>query len=120
MNHLRELRDLTGTPQKMLSKLLNVTVHTYIAFEQKRMTLTPEIIVMLSMMYHVDKQMITGELSIDNNTRTQLSMIGGMGEEEKLTFYAERLLGKHIKPTGKNIRSKKKEIEDALFEKSRR
>ena len=44
MDNLIKLRKLANVSPKILSKLLNVTVHTYIAFEQERMIMPKEIL----------------------------------------------------------------------------
>ena len=53
MNNLRYFREISGVTFKQLSKLLNVTVHTYIGFEQEKITIPLEIVVMLSKIYDI-------------------------------------------------------------------
>ena len=50
-NNLKLLRMQSGLQAKELAKLLNVTVHTYTAFEQNRMTIPEISVVMLGKIY---------------------------------------------------------------------
>lgn len=55
MNNLFFFRSIAKIKSKQLAKLLNVTVHTYIGFEQERMCIPIEIQAMLSRIYGIDK-----------------------------------------------------------------
>ncbi len=110
MNVLHEIRELTKTPPKMLSKLLSITVHSYIACEQGRMTIPAETLEMLSKMYCLDTAVIAGTKPLNFDAKQRLKNLEKLAEEEKLLLYATRILGKGVPATGKNIRAQKEKI----------
>lgn len=52
-NNLKIFRELSGITKKELATLLNVTVHTYTAFEQEKMSIPAVIEIMISKIYMI-------------------------------------------------------------------
>lgn len=116
MNNLRLLRALIDVPPKKLAKLLNVTAHTYIAFEQEKMKIPLEIVKMLSMIYQVDEAVILGsEMLLNAELNEKFTRIAKLPEEEKYNRLCEALLGKNVKLNYHNIKEIKNKIRDSLY-----
>lgn len=116
MNNLQILRELIDVKPKTMANLLNVTTHTYNAYERETMFPSNEVVEMLSIIYEVDKSVITGECELnDEELKKKLCSISTLTEEEKYTLLATRLLGEDVKLSRKNIRDKRKAIKDSLL-----
>jgi DNA-binding XRE family transcriptional regulator len=116
MNNLQILRELIDVKPKTMANLLNVTTHTYNAYERETMFPSNEVVEMLSIIYEVDKSVIIGECELnDENIKSKLCSISKLTEEEKYKVLATRLLGDDVKLSRKNIRDKRKAIKDSLL-----
>lgn len=113
-----KIRQITEISPKIISKLLNVTVHTYNAYEQERMTPPPEVIKMLSMMYRIDESLLTAEsVCIDEHSMAKLQVIENLSETDKLSYLSAGLLGENTVPNYHNIRMVKDNIAKTLASK---
>lgn len=116
MNNIQFLRELIDARPKTMANLLNVTTHTYNAYERETMFPSNEVVEMLSIIYEVDKSVIIGECELnDAGLKRELCSIAKLTEEEKYTLLATRLLGDNMKLSLKNIRDKRKAIKDSLL-----
>ena len=116
MTNLQLLRELINAQPKTMANLLNVTTHTYNAYERRTMFPSNEVVEMLAIIYEVDKSVIIGEGELnDEEIRRKLCSIAKLTEEEKYKVLATRLLGNDVKPSRKNIRDKRKAIKDSLL-----
>ncbi len=108
MSILLFLRNTADIPLVFFSKLLNITVYTYIAFEQGKMTPPPEIIKMLSLIYELDESVFYEPDPIINETiSTKIMRLNKMNYEDKFKLLSFRILGNDSKPTYKNIKKVK-------------
>lgn len=84
MNNLRYFRDISGVTPKQLSKLLNATVHTYIGFEQEKITIPSETVVMLSKIYgiSVDEIFVPTE-ELDRSTEDTVRKYSELDDEQR-------------------------------------
>lgn len=115
MNNLQILRELIDVKPKTMANLLNVTTHTYNAYERETMFPSNEVVEMLSIIYEVDKSVIVGECDlIEDELNERLCPIAQLTEDEKYALLATRLLGDNVKLSLKNIRDKRKAIKDSL------
>lgn len=114
-NNLEELRVQSGLSAKELAKLLNVTVHTYIAFEQDRMTV-PEIAkVMLGKIYLLPSNaMIDKPLKLEY--RQKVSELKNVPKEERWEIVVSRLFGKIVHVSYRCVRALKEEMFQQLNE----
>ena len=113
MEILTTLRCLGNIPPIFFSKLLNITVHTYIAYEQGKMSPPPEIIKMLAMMYDVDETVIYNS-NIDDSLTLKLNELLQMKDEDKYKLLSFRILGNNNIPNYRNIRKIKDTIRETL------
>ena len=115
MEILTTLRCLAEIPLKFFSKLLNVTVHTYVAYEQGKMIPPPEIIKMITMLYDIDPTIINSPSTIiDSSLAAKLNQLSQMNNEEKYKLLSFRILGDDTIPNYRNIRKVKDNIRESL------
>ena len=115
MTNLQLLRELIDAQPKTMANLLNVTTHTYNAYERESMFPSNEVIIMLSIIYEINISIIIGEYYlIDDNIKAKLQPLSLLSEDEKYIILARRLLGDNVKLSRKNIRDKRKAIKDSL------
>lgn len=115
MEILTTLRCLAEIPLKFFSKLLNVTVHTYVAYEQGKMIPPPEIIKMIAMLYDIDSTIINSPSTIiDSSLVAKLNQLSQMNNEEKYKLLSFRILGDDTIPNYRNIRKVKDNIRESL------
>ena len=116
MTNLQILRELINARPKTIANLLNVTTHTYNAYEREIMFPSNEVVEMLSIIYEVDKCVIIGDCELqDDEIKDKLSSLSELSEEDKFNVLAARLLGNDVKLSRKNIRDKRKAIKDSLL-----
>lgn len=110
-NNLKLFRELSGVTSKELATLLNVTTHTYIAFEQEKMSIPKVIEIMIAKIYsipvdnvclHVDKVLLENMESI-----SQMALLS-QGDRWKLMV--DRLFGHQISITYHKVSKLKEEI----------
>lgn len=111
MNNLYYFRSISGIQPVVLSKLLNVTVHTYIAYEQEKMDAPFEIMKMLSLIYCVNiRSLSLPENLIPKETIKKVEQLSMLSDDDRIACCTENLLGKGCKLNYRNVRSKKEEI----------
>lgn len=114
MDNLIKIRKLSNVSPKMLSKLLNVTVHTYLAFEQEKMVIPKEIIKMLSLVFRADEEIILdSSKQLSDKDTEQLIKISSLSDEEKLKYLASGILEENITINYRNISNIKRKIRNA-------
>lgn len=108
-NNLKELREASMLSPKELSILLNVTVHTYIAMEQDKFSVAPEIKVMLSKIYGIPQEYLLDGLSIKcKEVEDALNKLSICSENERFSLALTNLIGKiEDKHISKKIRKLK-------------
>ncbi len=117
MKNLIELRQIAGIDAKILAKLLNITVHTYNAFEQGKMSPAPEIIIMISLMYRIDGAvLVEPSLCLSRDVTDRLLIISKLSEDEKYIYLSSGILEKNVKPNYHNIKKVKEEIRKSLID----
>ena len=117
MNNLKLIRTSAGVSRKTISRLLNVSVHTYAGFETGRMTLPREIEIMLSniFMIEVDDLEIDADLLIEKYS-SSLFYLSNLSEDEKKKLMIKNLFGREEKATYHTIRLLKNKIREDLKE----
>lgn len=116
MENLSKIREISGISPKVMSKLLNVTVYTYNAFEKGNMTPSPEIIKMISMIYEVDEALLTDDsLQLDQETENRLMAISALPENERYIHLYSHILEKGQVPNYRNIKRVKERIREMLW-----
>ena len=112
MNNLHYFRTESGIDVKLLAKLLNVTVHTYLAFEQEKMHLPYEIKIMLSMIYEVDENDFFCESSdLTNDTKQKVQKLSQLKDENLIKVLKERLFeNPNVDINYRTVNKVKKEI----------
>lgn len=113
MEILTTLRCLAEIPLTFFSKLLNVTVHTYVAYEKGKMIPPPEIIKMIAMLYNIDEAVINDSY-VDASLIAKLDELAQMNNEDKYKMLSYRILGDNTVPNYHKIRKVKDNIREAL------
>lgn len=95
MNNLRYFRDIANVPPILLARLLNVTVHTYIAYEQEKTSMEKEIVKMLSLIYCVNELDLFAPVETINDITLQyLNNLSTLSIEDKQKELLRNLTGK--------------------------
>lgn len=106
-----KIRTLANVSTKMMSKLLNVTAHTYVAYEQGRMRIPKEILKMISLIFRIDESTIIDPyLVLSKLDLIQLEKISQTTEEEKLQYLASGILDAGVAINYHNIKKVKDRI----------
>lgn len=113
MEILITLRCLAKIPLTFFSKLLNITVHTYVAYEQGKMMPPPEIIKMIAMLYNIDEAVINKSY-VDASLIARLNELGQMNNEDKYRILSYRILGNNSIPNYRSIRKVKDKVKESL------
>ncbi len=117
MEILYRIRQIVGVDAKTLSRLLNVTVHTYIGFEQGKMTPPPEILKMLAMIYRIDYNLLFGcQNKLDEDTIKALKKIEEMHETDKRAYLSDGILDNDDKLNYHNVKKIKDGIKRDMVE----
>lgn len=84
MNNLKYFRTIANLTRKELSSLMNVTVYTYQGYEDDRMVMRPETVILVSMIYNIDKNDIfCPENNVSEDTLEKLNNLSAMPEKER-------------------------------------
>lgn len=112
MNNLKYFRELAGVPPKHLSKLLNVTVHTYIGYEQQKITIPDEIFLMIAKIYSIDSnEIFVPQENVTDSVRETLSYYSTLDEKARLELLCSNLTdGSKTALTYRDVRKAKNEI----------
>ena len=95
MNNLRYFRDIANVPPILLSRLLNVTLHTYIAYEQEKTSMEKVIVEMLSLIYCVNELDLFAPIeTINDITLKYLNNLSTLSIEDKQKELLRNLTGK--------------------------
>ena len=113
MEILVTLRYLAGIPPIFFSKLLNITVHTYIAYEQGKMLPPPEIIKMIAMLYDIEESVLY-DFDINDSIIKHVHELSEIGNDAKYKLLSSRILGGDITPNYRNIRKAKEKIKESI------
>lgn len=94
MNNLKYFRTIANLTRKELSSLMNVTVYTYQGYEDDRMVMRPETVILVSMIYNIDKNDIfCPESDVSEDTLEKLNNLGAMSEKERYSQLILNLMG---------------------------
>lgn len=94
MNNLKYFREISGVTSKQLSKLLNVTVHTYIGFEQEKITIPLEIVVMLSKIYDISAdEIFVPKEELKKATEDTVCNYSTLDDEQRFKVLCSNLTG---------------------------
>lgn len=94
MNNLKYFRTIANLTRKELSSLMNVTVYTYQGYEDDRMVMRPETVILVSMIYNIDKDDIfCPENDVSEDTLEKLNKLAVMQEKERYNQLIYNLTG---------------------------
>ena len=112
MNNLRYFREISGATPKQLARLISVTVHTYIAFEQERMTISKDVARMIAKIYGIDEDQIFCEQSaVRSDVQNKLKTLSELEENSLL----EALIGNLTDGKSKNLTDREiRKIKDSM------
>ncbi len=95
MNNLRYFRDLCNAKRAELSSLMNVTAYTYQGYEQGRILLPPETVILISKIYGIIPDEIFDEPSnIPESTIQRLKKLSGLTKSQRHRCFVTNLTGK--------------------------
>jgi hypothetical protein len=114
MNNLLFFRNTAGIKPKLLAKLLNVTVHTYLGFEQEKMCIPDEIQIMLSIIYDIDKiDLFSHQSFLSSETIETIKKLSQLEEYEVMDIVKNRLFGNvGVDINYRTVKKIKKEIKN--------
>ena len=112
MNNLSYFRKASGVEVKQLARLLNVTAHTYLGFEQEKMSIPQEIEIMLAIIYCVDRtELFCEESLIRKDSIRRIQALSYYDKTALFELLSTRLLGSdHIAVNYRTINKVKDEI----------
>jgi DNA-binding XRE family transcriptional regulator len=94
MNNLKYFREESGVEIKQLARLLNVTAHTYLGFEQEKMGMPKEIEIMLAIIYCVDQvELFCEESLIRKDSIKRVQELSYYDKNTLFDLLSARLLG---------------------------
>lgn len=94
MNNLNYFRKESGIEARQIARLLNVTVHTYLGFEQEKMSIPPEIEIMLALIYCVDRaELFCEESLIRKDAVKRVQTLSNYDKNALFELLSTRLLG---------------------------
>lgn len=94
MNNLKYFRTIANLTRKELSSLMNVTVYTYQGYEDDRMVMRPETVILVSMIYNIDKlDIFCPESNVSEDTLEKLNNLSAMSEKERYSQLIFNLTG---------------------------
>ena len=111
-NNLPELRRISKLTPKELSILLNITVHTYIALEQEKVSFSAEIVVMLAKIYKIPTHYLFEDISINwKEIDRALQQFSECDKKDRFSVALTNLIGQNDGTyVHKKIRKVKSEI----------
>ena len=93
-NNLLYLRKNSKTTKKMLAFFLNVSVYTYTGYENNRLTIPPEVVSMLIMLFNLPKNAFFEQIENNIEANNQIKSLSNLTEQEKEKLFIFRLTGK--------------------------
>lgn len=111
---IQKCREQSNLTPKQLSRLLNITVHTYHAMEQGKISFRPDIIEMLSRIYQV--QITDSGENQDGELKRIGEAFGTLSEEDRFFKAMENLTGTgSYQPSYRKVAKVKQNIWDKLY-----
>ena len=96
-NNLRWFRENSGISKKELSKLLNVTIHTYYSYEMNTDVVPRVIFVMLAIIYETTEEEFYCDFEqISLKTKMNIQSLSRMSSEERYKKLSTNLLGESV------------------------
>lgn len=116
MNNLKYFRTIANLTRKELSSLMNVTVYTYQGYEDDRMVMRPETVILVSIIYNIDKNdILCPESNVSEDTLEKLNNLSTMSEKARYSQLIFNLTGEKKDRVGyKQISIILKTIRDEL------
>lgn len=116
MNNLAYFREISGATSKQLARLLNVSVHTYRALEQERISISRLHLQMLSKIYSVNPDsFIVSIEQISELTLDTLQNLSTLTEEQRYSVLCNNLTdGLCSKVTYRDVRKVKEKIVSSM------
>lgn len=116
MNNLEYFRKISGVTPKQLARLLNVSVHTYRAFEQERISISQLQLRMLGKIYSIksDSFIISIE-KVSESTINNLQQLSTLTDEQRYSVLCNNLTdGSCSTVTYRDVRKAKEKIVSSL------
>lgn len=115
MNNLKYLRELSGITPKQLAKLLNVSVHTYKALEQGRLSISKTYLQMLGKIYSVELNVFLVPIEeIGESTIEKMYRLSCLTEEQRYAVLCNNLTdGNCSNVTYRDVRKVKEKLDDS-------
>lgn len=114
-NNLKLFRDLSGVTSKELATLLNVTTHTYIAFEQEKMSIPKVLEIIIAKIYSIPVDIICLEESkVLMENLNSISKMSLLSQGKRWELMVNRLFGQQVAVTYHTVSRLKKEILSTL------
>lgn len=116
VKNLARIRKLADVSLKNMSNLLNESAYVYNAYETGRLPIPLEIIKMISMIYEVDKSILTDDsLPLDQETENRLTALSKMTGNERYIHLYSHILEEGQVPNYRNIKRVKERICESLL-----
>ncbi len=95
--NLLEIRERANVKRKTVSKLLNISVCTYLRYENHKWEIPAEIASMFCKMFHISQNELYGSSkTFSLNTVEQLGYIRGLSEREQELYFMENLVDEPV------------------------
>ena len=93
-SNLLYIRQRSNSTKKLIAKLLNVSVYTYIGYETGRLLIPNEILIMFAKVYNIPtSDLFCREEDISNATTNKLSFLSNISEAEREKQLIKNLTG---------------------------
>lgn len=116
MNNLAYFREVSGATPKQLARLLNVSVHTYRALEQERISILQLHLRMLGKIYSISPDsFIVSIEQVSESTLNCLQKLSTLTEEQRYSVLCNNLTdGLCSKVTYRDVRKAKEKIVSSM------
>lgn len=96
MNNLQYIREIAKIPKKIISDLLNVSVYTYTGYEQGRLLIPFENVIIIKRIYNINiKELYCDINDISITTKNELMIFSKLSNQEKKERLIYNLVKKH-------------------------
>lgn len=118
INNIKTFRELSGVTKKELARLLNVTVHTYSAYEVDNNAIPAVIGVMLSMIYKISiYELFCPYEQVEKKSLDYIMRLRSLETSTRFDILSYNILGNSDhKPTYHWIQEVKERIRDEIME----
>ena len=115
-NNLRKFREKSLLTPKQLSRLLNISVHTYIAMEQDKCSISTETIIMISKIYKIPSRFLFENLEKNEQEIDQaMEVFAKLEENDRFILAMKNLTNDEVgKSIYRQIRKVKMQIYDEI------